>query len=120
MESNAPSNPKYGVTPPISEAPPSESELRLNEALIAELRSQNNFESTDDTEKRKRVLDHMQQVTEDFVRHVGKTKGLNPSVLEAAGGKVSTFGSYRLGVYGPGELKWLSHPSILKLTISRL
>jgi poly(A) polymerase len=94
--------PQLGVTPPISSALPTGEELRLNEALIDELRQQNNFESAEDTEKRKKVLVHMQRVTEEFVRHVAKVKGLAPSVIESAGGKVSTFGSYRLGVYGPG------------------
>jgi poly(A) polymerase len=95
---------QYGVTPPISSALPTDADLRLNESLLAELRSQNNFESADDTDKRKRVLSQLQKITEEFVRHVGRLKGLNPSVLAYAGGKVSTFGSYRLGVYGPGKL----------------
>ena len=38
----------------------------------------------------------------EFVKHVGRQKGLPPSVVDNAGGKVCTFGSYRLGVYGPG------------------
>jgi poly(A) polymerase len=94
---------QFGVTPPISSTLPTDVELRLNEALLHELRAQNNFEATEDTEKRKKVLMQMQKTTEEFVRHVGRLKGLNPSVLESAGGKVSTFGSYRLGVYGPGR-----------------
>lgn len=95
---------QWGVTPAITRNLPTEAELRLNESLLAELRVQNNFEATEDTEKRKRVLAHMQKVTEDFVRQVGRMKGLNASVIDSAGGKVSTFGSYRLGVYGPGIL----------------
>jgi poly(A) polymerase len=97
-----PSAAQLGVTPSISTLLPTDEELRLNEALVAELRAENNFEAAEDTEKRKRVLAHVQKVTEEFVRHVAKVKGLAPSVVESAGGKVSTFGSYRLGVYGPG------------------
>ena len=93
---------QYGVTPAISSTLPTPAELRLNEALLAELRSQNNFEAAEDTEKRKKVLAHLQNVAEEFVRQIGKMKGLNSSVIDSAGGKVSTFGSYRLGVYGPG------------------
>ena len=37
------------------------------------------------------------------MRHVCKKKGLPPSTIESAGGKIFTYGSYRLGVYGPGE-----------------
>lgn len=94
---------KWGTTSPISEALPTEVELRLNEALISELRAQNNFETAEDTEKRKTALAIMQKVTVEFVRHVGRRKGLAASVIENAGGVVATFGSYRLGVYGPGR-----------------
>lgn len=48
------------------------------------------------------VLAKLQHVTIEFVKHVGRLKGLPPSVIDNAGGKVFTFGSYRLGVYGPG------------------
>jgi poly(A) polymerase len=54
---------------------------------------------------RKQVLQTMQQVTMKFVRHVGQLKGLPPNVIDNAGGKIFTFGSYRLGVFGPG--RWL-------------
>jgi poly(A) polymerase len=104
---------QWGVTAPLSMASPDAQELQLNTALIDELRRQNNFEPPEDTEKRKKVLAHMQKVTEDFVRHVGKLRGLPASVLDSAGGKVSTFGSYRLGVYGPGEFISFHHPYLL-------
>lgn len=41
-----------GVSPPLSTDPPSEQDLKLNEALMTELKAQNNFESPEDTEKR--------------------------------------------------------------------
>jgi poly(A) polymerase len=34
---------------------------------------------------------------------VSVKKGLSQAAIEAAGGKIFTFGSYRLGVYGPGK-----------------
>lgn len=40
----------------------------------------------------------------EFVRHVCKKRELPKAAIENAGGKIFTFGSYRLGVYGPGEL----------------
>ncbi|KAF2665291.1 Poly(A) polymerase [Microthyrium microscopicum] len=94
---------KWGTTPPISRALPTEAELRQNESLLQELRSRNNFESAEETEKRKQVIAHMQKVTEEFVRQVSRGKGMNETAIEASGGKVATFGSYRLGVYGPGS-----------------
>lgn len=42
----------YGITPPISEAMPTPAELAANDALIAELKKQNNFEGAAETERR--------------------------------------------------------------------
>lgn len=93
---------QWGVTAPISTSFPTDKELALSEALITELKEQKTFESAEDTNKRVAVLATIQKVTTEFVKHVGKLKGLSDSVLQNAGGKVFTFGSYRLGVYGPG------------------
>ena len=38
----------------------------------------------------------------EFVKQVGKKKGLSQSMLNEAGGKIATYGSFRLGVFGPG------------------
>ena len=37
-----------------------------------------------------------------FVCKVGIDQGLSEAAATAAGGKIFTFGSYRLGVHGPG------------------
>lgn len=37
------------------------------------------------------------------MQEAGKKKGLNPELLKEAGGKVSAYGSYQLGVFGPGS-----------------
>ncbi len=42
---------QWGMTPPISTTLPTDKELALNDALIAELKSQNNFEAPEETEK---------------------------------------------------------------------
>ncbi len=41
-----------GVTPPISQAFPTQAELDSNDNLIEELKAQNNFEGNDETERR--------------------------------------------------------------------
>lgn len=48
------------------------------------------------------VLESLQKITIEFVRQVSKKKGLSDAVANSAGGKIFTYGSYRLGVYGPG------------------
>ena len=114
------SRPQWGTTPPVSEALPNERELSLNDALLDELKLQNNFESSEETEKRfvpnrdasscyaanmcRRaiVLKSIQQITTEFVKVVGRKKGMPQTIVNEAGGKIFTFGSYRLGVFGPG------------------
>lgn len=111
---------QWGVTAPISTNFPTEGELNLSEALITELKEQKTFEATEDTNKRVAVLATIQKVTTEFVKHVGKLKGLSDNVIQNAGGKVFTFGSYRLGVYGPGQ-STLRHDLLLTVAdMSRL
>jgi poly(A) polymerase len=94
---------QWGLTPPISSALPTKEDLAQNEALINELKSQDNFESAEATEKRRKILTHFQHVVEVFVKHILKLKGNPPAIVNQSMGKVATFGSYRLGVFGPGE-----------------
>lgn len=94
---------QWGVTLPLSTALPTEKDLTLNNQLTEELRQRGNYETPENTDKRKRVLGHLQKVTETFVKDVARKKNLPPAVVDHAGGFVATFGSYRLGVYGPGS-----------------
>jgi poly(A) polymerase len=105
------SNQQWGMTPPVSVELPTSDEIKLNDALMDELKNQGNFESPEATARRQEVLRHFQRVTEAFVKHVAQKRNLAPSVIENGGGKVATFGSYRLGVFGPGK-----HSDTLKST----
>ena len=49
---NNPSRQWPGVTPPISLSLPTDAELLANDSLIAELKTQNNFEGSEETERR--------------------------------------------------------------------
>ena len=93
----------YGVTDPISTANPTPKENSLNDALIGELRSRGSFESEQATKKRVEVLTQFQKMVQEFVFTVSKKKNMSDGMAKDAGGKVFTFGSYRLGVYGPGS-----------------
>lgn len=52
---------------------------------------------------RENVLRQLQKLTKELVQVVGRAKKLPPAILDSAGGKVFTYGSYSLGVYGPGS-----------------
>jgi poly(A) polymerase len=94
----------WGVTPPISVSFPTESEKKLNEALFQELRRQGTFESAAETQKRQQVLASLQKICDAFVKKVAEKKEPNnPVLIRDARGKIFTYGSYRLGVYGPGS-----------------
>jgi poly(A) polymerase len=43
---------QWGVTPPVSMTFPTEADLAINDALVEELKTQNNFERPEETKKR--------------------------------------------------------------------
>ncbi|KAL5612985.1 hypothetical protein BROUX41_003938 [Berkeleyomyces rouxiae] len=92
-----------GMTPPISTKKPTEEEIAANVALLEELRVQGTFESPADTEKRHQVLMSLQKICNEFVRRAAIRREKGDAVLKSARGKVFTYGSFRLGVYGPGS-----------------
>lgn len=49
------------------------------------------------------VLQSLQTITEEFVKQVCMAQGKSEKYGKAAGGKVCTYGSFRLGVFGPGS-----------------
>ncbi|KAG6005508.1 hypothetical protein E4U21_007902 [Claviceps maximensis] len=94
----------FGVTPPISIGLPTEAEKRASDALIEELRRQKTFESPSETQKRYKVLESLQRICDEFVKHVARKKEpKNDALIKNARGKVFTYGSFRLGVFGPGS-----------------
>lgn len=48
------------------------------------------------------MLSKLNQIVKDFVYRVSKMKKFSEAMAREAGGKIFTFGSYRLGVHGPG------------------
>ncbi|ODQ61269.1 hypothetical protein WICANDRAFT_28713 [Wickerhamomyces anomalus NRRL Y-366-8] len=94
---------RYGVTDAISLAGPTPAENVLNDQLVQELKKQGNFESEAETKKRVEVLQLLQSLAQQFVYKVSKNKNMSEGMAKDAGGKIFTYGSYRLGVYGPGS-----------------
>lgn len=93
----------FGVTPPISNANPTPGEILTNNELIRVLKARGSFESEQATKKRVEVLNTLQKLAEEFVYLTSKKKNMTDGMAKDAGGKIFTFGSYRLGVYGPGS-----------------
>jgi len=94
----------YGVTPPISTNLPTENEKRMHHLLHEELRAQGTFETPAETEERKKVIAQLEKITIAFVKRAAQEKEpKNAILIRDAIGRVFTYGSYRLGVYGPGS-----------------
>ncbi|KAI0481049.1 Poly(A) polymerase [Xylariaceae sp. FL0804] len=95
---------QWGMTPPISDLLPTPEESQSTGLLLEELRRQNTFESASETKKRERVLEDLQRIADEFVRRVAREKEPKSEVLiRDARGEIFTYGSYCLGVYGPGS-----------------
>ncbi|KAM0819247.1 putative Poly(A) polymerase central domain-containing protein [Seiridium cardinale] len=100
----ASSEKSYGVTPPIATALPTPAETQSTNALLEELKRQGTYETTEETNKRHKVLADLQRITDEFVRRIAKEKEPhNTALIREARGEVFTYGSFCLGVYGPGS-----------------
>lgn len=55
------------------------------------------------TFRRESVLGRVAALVKQFVYQISLKRGLSEAAASAAGGKIFTFGSYRLGVHGPGS-----------------
>ncbi|TGJ84641.1 hypothetical protein E0Z10_g4092 [Xylaria hypoxylon] len=94
----------WGITKPISSALPTPAESHSTTQLLEELRRQNTFETASETKKREKVINDLQRIADEFVRKVARAKEPHNEVLiRDARGEVFTYGSYCLGVYGPGS-----------------
>ncbi|KAI9099922.1 polymerase [Phlyctochytrium arcticum] len=93
----------YGMTPPISTAEPSQKEIQATDRLFSTLKELGLFENEQESRKRELVLGKLSAIFKEFVKVVSLSQGVPESMAAEAGGKIFTFGSYRLGVHGRGS-----------------
>ncbi|KAG9304179.1 hypothetical protein G9A89_019741 [Geosiphon pyriformis] len=93
---------QLGVTPPIGTNPPTPREQEVTDSLLEELKEQGTFESEEESRRREVVLGKLDRLVKDFVYRTSKKRNLPEADAREAGGKIFTFGSYRLGVHGAG------------------
>eukprot|EP00246_Nothoceros_aenigmaticus_P005177 TRINITY_DN17058_c0_g1_i1.p1 TRINITY_DN17058_c0_g1~~TRINITY_DN17058_c0_g1_i1.p1 ORF type:complete len:575 (+),score=84.32 TRINITY_DN17058_c0_g1_i1:95-1819(+) len=91
-----------GVTEPISTAGPTEQDLLRSKELECYLVNAGLYESQEEAVKREEVLGHLNQIVKSWVKRISKEKGYNEEIVQSANAMIFTFGSYRLGVHGPG------------------
>ncbi|XP_075479676.1 nuclear poly(A) polymerase 4-like isoform X3 [Primulina tabacum] len=93
---------QWGVTRPLSHAGPIEADSQRNRGLEKFLVDSGLFESAEEASKREIVLGRLKQTVKDWVKELTRLRGYTDQMVEDANALIFTFGSYRLGVHGPG------------------
>ncbi|KAJ6994814.1 nuclear poly(A) polymerase 4-like [Populus alba x Populus x berolinensis] len=93
---------RYGIMKPISVAGPIEPDLHRNAELEKFLVDSGLYESKEEAMKREEVLGRIDQIVKDWVKRLTRQRGYTDQMVEEANAVIFTFGSYRLGVHGPG------------------
>lgn len=99
----SPPPPKYGVTDPLSRTGPSKADLHRTRELEKFLVDSGLYESNEEAAKRVEVLGRIKEIVKDWVKKLTCMKGYTDKMVEDANALIFTFGSYRLGVHGPGS-----------------
>lgn len=90
-------NPKHGITSPVTMRESTSESLELCIQMENYLKESDFFESEDAAQTRERVLGKLDFLVKRFVE-----KTASGSESRSFGGKIFTFGSYRLGVHDKG------------------
>uniref|UniRef100_A0A1J3IE05 Poly(A) polymerase n=1 Tax=Noccaea caerulescens TaxID=107243 RepID=A0A1J3IE05_NOCCA len=93
---------RFGITEPISLGGPTELDVIKTQELEKYLQDVGLYEGKEEAVRREEVLGKLDQVVKTWIKTVTRAKGLNDQLLHEANAKIFTFGSYRLGVHGPG------------------
>lgn len=93
----------YGITQPISMKGPDPSDRIATDQLEETLRSYDYFESDAELSHRVEVMAKLDTLVKKWIRDVSIAKNIPPETADTVGGRVHTFGSYRLGVHSKGK-----------------
>ncbi|XP_063426493.1 poly(A) polymerase beta-like isoform X1 [Mytilus trossulus] len=92
-----------GVTSPISLDGPKPLDIKLSNKLEEAMRPYGVFESDEELAHRMEVLHKINSMVKNWIKDVSRQKNNIPEdKIDSFGGKVCTFGSYRLGVHTKG------------------
>ena len=93
----------YGITEPISTKGPDPSDIVATDGLEEALRSYDYFESDAELAHRVDVMSKLNALVKKWIRDVSLAKNVPIEIADSVGGRVHTFGSYRLGVHSKGN-----------------
>ncbi|XP_038155396.1 poly(A) polymerase gamma isoform X2 [Cyprinodon tularosa] len=92
----------YGITSAISLAPPREIDHLYTKKLCDAMKPFGVFEDEEELNHRLAVLGKLNNLVKEWIAEISELKNLPPSAISCVGGKIFTFGSYRLGVHTKG------------------
>ncbi|XP_051504371.1 poly(A) polymerase gamma-like [Myxocyprinus asiaticus] len=92
----------YGITSSISLAYPREIDHIYTQKLTEAMKPFGVFEGEDELNHRLAVLGKLNSFVKEWIAEISESKNLPPSAVVNVGGKIFTFGSYRLGVHTKG------------------
>jgi poly(A) polymerase len=92
----------FGLTQPISTKYPDQLDYIATKNLEDTLRSYDYFESSEELSHRIQVMAKLNVLVREWIRHVSLTKNVSIDIADSVGGRVHTFGSFRLGVHSKG------------------
>ncbi|XP_031589144.1 poly(A) polymerase gamma isoform X2 [Oreochromis aureus] len=92
----------YGITSAISLAPPREIDHHYTKKLCDAMKPFGVFEDEEELNHRLAVLGKLNNFVKEWIAEISELKNLPPSAISCVGGKIFTFGSYRLGVHTKG------------------
>ncbi|KAL8446986.1 hypothetical protein Emed_004670 [Eimeria media] len=93
----------YGLTLPISLKTGNAADLHQSVELVRVMRHKGVYETAAGARQREVVLTELSKMVSDWIYECGLEQGLDAAEARQAGGKIFTFGSYRLGVATPGS-----------------
>lgn len=91
-----------GMTSAISTAMPKPEDLQRTKDLEASLEPYKVFENEQELNHRMEILAKLNTLVKQWVKDVSVSKNMPEQMAEKLGGKIYTFGSYRLGVHHKG------------------
>ncbi|XP_010429600.1 PREDICTED: nuclear poly(A) polymerase 2-like isoform X5 [Camelina sativa] len=92
----------YGITKPLSVAGPCAADVKRNFELEKFLVDEGLYENKEEAMRREEVLVRIDQIVKHWVKQLTRQRGYTEQMVEDANAVIFTFGSYRLGVHGPG------------------
>ncbi|KAF7124232.1 hypothetical protein RHSIM_Rhsim12G0087600 [Rhododendron simsii] len=99
---NSATAPRLGLSDPIFTGGPTQFDVIKTRELEKFLADASLYESQEEAIRREEVLGRLDQIVKTWVKNITRAKGFNEQLVQEANAKIFTFGSYRLGVHGPG------------------